>query len=147
MKSAKQNHQDPRQSGKTKKDEYREKRAESFPKLRSSNVKPDSDPRNQRKEITSGENDQSLSSSSGILSGLHTLDEALNINPEPASGSLPAAREDQVTSKEGDSKEELGMLIDHPLPMAVGVDNTRDKTCAQIKMITENDIKLEINNE
>jgi len=147
MKSPKQSHQDPRQSGKTKKDEYREKRAENFPKLRSSNLKPKSDPRNQRKDLPSCGNDQSLSSSSGVLSGFHTHDEAININPEPAIGSLPAAREDQVTSKEGDSKEELGMLIDHPLPMAVGVDNTRDKTCAQIKMITENDIKLEINND
>ncbi len=147
MKSEEQNHQDPGQSGITNIDEYRKKRAENFPKLRSTKEKPDSDPRNQRRELPSGGNDQSFSSSSGILSGLHTHDEALNINPETAIASLPAAPEVQVTSQEGDSKEELVMLVDHHIPMAVGVDNTRHKTCAEIKMIAENDIKLEINND
>ena len=107
MISEEENNQDLAQSGNTTLDEYRRKRAENFPKLRMIKDKPDSDPRNQRNEILSDGYEQSISSTSGILSGLHTQEEALNIKSDPLITSLPAAREVQVTSQDGDSKEGL----------------------------------------
>ena len=53
----------------------------------------------------------------------------------PAIASLPAARDLQVTSQQGDSKEGIVMSVDHPIPMEVGVLNTQDQTCAQIAKI------------
>ena len=135
MNSEEEKDRETRQSGNTIQDDYRKKRAAKFPKFRTSKDNPDSEPRKQRNELPSDENDQSLSPSSGILSGVHPQEEALNIISDPAIPSLPAARDLQVTSQEGDSKEGLVMLVDHPILMEVGMDNTQVQTCAQIANI------------
>jgi len=136
MKIEEEKQQAQRQSSKRMNAEFRKHKIHNFPKVIASKDKSNSKPRIGRNDLPSGGNDRSMSTSSLTLSGLDNQQEARNKNPGRGNCSLPADNAAQDTSK-GDSNEGIVKLFDHPIPIIVGVGNTKDKTCAEITMIED----------